>query len=781
MRYLPLLLLATTAFGASVDHAYYAPDRGTPYQWFEGAPGIQEFFTKDYRAAGYVYVYVRNDGKQPLKATSFLLDGKPLAELREAQQVVWWRLLPNPVPAGTLGEFMLRLREPLTKTCELTIGFKGGARLTTRVTPQPNPLRIATVGFTETGREVFVVAESLDGQARVLAKVLLDGSDVTAQCRLLAPKFIGDCSPVSLQLSKPLQLGSFHTYTVVTKSGERASVCLKTLDGFVPLGSYGYGTYDEYARNGVNSYANFSKASPGELDAQARLGMRGVSMLGAGVIEPYEVAHRGLYAHYIQDEPDCSDYGFDKLPHALRIGQMAMEMEQRVEYVRQRDPLRPSFLTVDLTYKPANYYIYAPIADVVNPDCYPLTIGKDASMVRESVETCRTAAAARPVTFTFSSTFEGWSDPVDLTKMRFPRPNFPLEQRVMMYYAIGAGARGLFNYIHCTETSGNHWSHGSTDWPELWNEVGVVYRELERVAPLLAVAHPTRLATSPHPKLWLRTLLCGEDAAVIVWVNDNYQQNRMGVRYEPLTDAKITLPDLPWLKGWKAYSVAQDAFTGLKVTGSQLTLPRADVAGLILLTPDARLVDSLAVRYTAKQRMTGTLLLDESRRQQAQKARRIEINRLIAGELGEFAVEGKGVSAYGMKLEQFWNPKNVPYNVFEFGASEATDEVVRGAEYTVQIPAERVGQPHLIYAFGGAYGPPCKLTVVGPGGQALLEKELRPPFAGELMVVNFTPAQAGEYVIKYLQPGKGEKGGRISGAIYVLPASKAFPPLPLAL
>ncbi|MEI6501116.1 MAG: hypothetical protein WCP21_08820, partial [Armatimonadota bacterium] len=278
---------------------------------------------------------------------------------------------------------------------------------------------------------------------------------------------------------------------------------------------------------------------------------------------------------------------------------------------------------------------------------------------------------------------------------------------------------------------------------------------------------------------WLRTLLCGEDAAVIVWVNDNYQQNRLGVRYEPLTNAKITLPDLAWLKGWKAYSVAQDSFVDLKVTGSQLTLPRADVAGLILLTPNAQLVETLAVRYTAKQRMTGTLLLDESRRQQAQKARRLEINRLIAGELGEFAVEGKGVNAYGMKLEQFWNPKNVPYNVFEFGASEATDEVVRGAEYTVQVPADRVGQPHLIYAFGGAYGPPCKFTVTGPGGQTLLEKELRLPFAGELMVVNFTPAQAGEHVLKYLQSGKGEKGGRISQTIYVLPASKAFPPLPL--
>lgn len=778
MRSILCLLLSAGAFGATIESAYYAPDRGAPYAWFEGAPGITEYFSKDYRAAGYLYVYVRHDGKRPLTATGFALDGKPLAELRQAQEVVWWRLLPNPLPAGTIGEFMLRLRQPLSAPAVLTLSLDDGTTLTATVGPEPNPLRLATLGFTATRQEVFLVAESLDAQPRQVARVLLDGAEVTRHCRLLAPGFIGDCSPVLLRLSKPLELGSFHTYTVVTKGGEQASCCLKTLDGFVPLGSYGYGTYEEYARNGCNSYANFSKCAAPDLDAMARLDLRGVSMLGSGIIEPYEVAHPGLYAHYIHDEPDCMDYTIEALPHPLRIGQMAMEMEKRVDYVRRHDPARPSFLTVDMTYKPANYYVYAPIADIVNPDCYSVTIGQDATQVREVVETCRSAAGPRPLTFTFSSTLEGPRDPEKFAALRFPRPNFPLEQRVMLYYAIGAGARGLFNYIHCTENSAARWSRGSSDWPELWNEIGVVYRELEAVSPLLALAHPTRLASSPAPKLWLRTLLCGEDAVLIVWVNDSYQQNRLGVRYQPLQDVKISLPDLPWLKRWQAYSVGEGSFTELQVSNRDIHLPRAEIAGLILVSAKAELPGTLTARYAAQRDATGRRLLEEWRRRQAEQARRLEINRLIPGELEAYAVEGKGISAYGMKLDLFWDPKSAPHNVFEFGAGEATDELERGAEYAVSIPAEQVGKAHLVFAFGGTWGQPAKFTVSSPAGQLLREQAVTAPFAGELLTLPFTPQQPGEHRITYLQAGRGGKGGRISQVIYVLPASAAFPPLP---
>lgn len=780
MRYLLGLLLATPVLAATADSAYYAPDRGVLYKWFEGAPEIQQFVEKDYRAAGYLYLYVRNGGTTPISPTRFTWNGTALDDLRAKHEVIWWRLLPRPLAPGVFGEVMVRLRNPLTEPGTLTVSFDDGTRVSASISPEPNRLRVATIGFNESRDRVFLVAESLDDADRQLARVLLDGRDVTAKCRLLAPGFIGGCSPVVLRLPKPLALGSYHTYTLVTKAGERASACVRTLDAFVPLGSYGYGTLEEYVRNGCNSYANFARSSEGLLDDMARLGMRGVSMIGDAPVQAYEVQHPGLYAHYLMDEPDCGDYfRATELPHPLRIGFLAPEIERRAQTVREGNPTRPSFLTIDLTYKPANYYIYGPIADILNPDCYPLSIGADATMVREVVETAVLAAGPRPVTFTFQGVMEGPRDPEKFAQKRFPRPNFALEQRVMLYYAIGAGARGLFNYIHCTENSPTNWSRGTGEFPDIWNEIGQVYRELEHVAPLLALSHPTKLARSQTNELWLRTLLCGEEAVLVVWVNDSYQQNRLGVRYQPLKDVCLQVPPLPWLGNWKPYAVGPERFTPLTRAGDEILLPRADVAGLVLLTAREGLVQELTARYDERQREIGAFLLAEWRRSLQRQATSLNLTRLITGELGAYAVRGQGRGVYGVKLDGYWNPFGAEYNVFEGGTEDREDTAERGATFAVSIPPAAAGERWVVYAYCGRWGPAAKLTVTGPDGQVLARREVEPSWDGELVVLGFTPRHAGEHHVTYVQAGPGARGLRIAETIYVLPERESFAPLPV--
>lgn len=774
MRTLALLLMTTVAMSTTLDSACYAPDRGTPYTWSEGAKPIKSFFKKDYRPAGYLYAYVRNDGDKPIQATSFELDGKPLQELRDAHQIIWWRLLPRPLPPEAMGEITVRLRNPLEAPCELTVAFSDDSRIAAKITPEANPLRIETIGFNEQRDRVFLVVESMDATPRELSQVLLDGADVTRTSRLLAPKFLRNASPVSIHVDEPLKLGSYHAYTVRAKSGETASCCIRTNDGWVPLGSYGHSTFDEFARNGCNGHNNFGRASKGQLDTHARLGMRQVSMLGDAPVADYEVAHPGLLAHCLMDEPDCRDYRVDDRPHRVRIGYHAMEMEKRAQNVRAGNPTKPSLLTLDLTYKPANYYIYGPIADITNPDCYPISAGRDMTEVREVVETARLGAGPRPLTFTYEGVMMGPRDPEEFDKKRFPRPNFPAEQRIMMYYAIGAGARGLFNYIHCTENSPTRWSRGSGEFPEVWNEIGQVYRELDLVAPVLALAHPTGLATSDDPKLWLRTLLCGEDSALIVYVNDTYEQKRMSVRYTPFENVTIKLPDIPWLRDATAYAVQADGFTNLATGDGGIRVPRIDVAGIILLTTDATLPDALTARHERRKERVGAALLGEWRLQLAAEAKQRTAFRLITGEFADFAVDGKGVLAYHSNTSGCWNPKNEKHNVFEFGQNERKEDQPRGAEFKVTIPQERAGKPHILYACCGTWGRLGVLTVADPEGNTLAEMRVSGSMGGRLCMLPFTPPQGGEYEVSFMQPGPGPKGGRISHVIYVVPESEVF-------
>lgn len=778
-----LLLAGTLPAGAMrLDLAYWAPDRGTPYRWFEGAKDLQSFFTEEYVAAGYLYLYVRNDSREPRTATEFALNGRSLEELRRELQVIWWRLLPTPLPPGGVGEVMVRLREPLTEAVRMRVGFDDGSAVEAAIAPPPPPLRIETVGFTAAMDQVFLVVDRLRNGPFQLARVWLDGKEVTARCRFLDPGFATGVSPLVLRLGKPLEYGSYHTYRVATTDGMAVACCVRTYDGWVPLGSYGYGTYEEYARNGCNGHNNFGRHGKGDLDTHAALGMRAVMILGDQPPPDFMVGHPGVFAYGPVDEPDVQDYfRGEELPSDRRIGFTAMEMERRLQLYRQADPHHLNILTLDLTYKPANYYIYGPLADVANPDCYPLSLGADATMVREVVETARYGAGPRPVTFTFQGCFEEPLDPAELAARRFPRPPFAGEERLMLYYAIGAGARGLFNYIHCSEkwSNGKVMSHGSGEYPDVWQAIGQVYRELDRVAPLLAQAHPTKLAGSPDPKLYLSTLLAGPEALLLVCLNEDYAQEAQAFRVRLRENLAIDVPALPWLVPQVAWRVTEAGFVPLKVRceprRTRLILDRLEVAELLLVAADPKIIQPLQDRYEARQRDVGAGLLTLWRRRQAEEAAILNARRRLEGEFADCMVLGRGIEAYGIQEPGLWNPQQEEYWGLEFGQNEEREDRERGAEWTVTVPAERAGQEHGIFATGGAWGQPAVFVVTDPQGREVLRQEVQARFSGELLTLKVTFPTAGDYTLRFLQGGPGPKGGRIARAIYVVPAERNPP------
>lgn len=783
-----MLAAGVPASAARLEVAYWAPDRGTPYQWFETAKEIQSSFTRGYTASGYVVLFVRNDGRTPLTARDLAWNGRPFEELRKELTLIWWRLLPDAIAPGGVGEVLIRPRAPLREPAAVRVRFGDGSAVQARVGPQPAPVRIETIGFTPRMDEVFLVVERLDRTPQRLARVWLDGQDVTDRCRFLDRAFSTGISPVVFKPPKPLRYGSYHTYRVGTAAGASAGCCVRTYDGWVPLGSYGYGTYDEYARNGANGHNNFGRHSKGELDTQALLGMRAVMILGDSPPAPEIRGHAGIFAYGPVDEPDCQDYfRAEGIPHDKRIGYHAMEMARRFQLYRTADPHHLGILTLDLTYKPANYYVYAPLPDVVNPDCYPLTIGQNATMVREVVETARYAAGPRPVTFTFQGGFEERLNPQERARMRFPRPPFAGEVRWMLYYAIGAGARGLYNYIHCTERSEGLISHGSSEYPDVWHAIGRVYRELERVAPLIALAHPTRLAKPDQEKVWVSTLVAGADALLLVVVNEDTVQEAHAFRVRPRRNLRVSLPALPWIAPKVAWQVREDRFAPLPLdpgpsrgagpgTGAvSVRLDRVDVAELILVAADPRVARSLEARVRERERALGAGLLALWRQQQAREGSLVDARRRITSEFGDCVVLGRGIDAYGVQNQHHWNPADEPYSGLEFGQNEPGPDHERGAEWTIHVSPEQAGRKHIIYAIGGVWGQPARFILVAPGGSATVLREVTGGLPGQLVALPVTFPAAGDYVLRFLQGGPGPKGGSIARAIYVVPADRNPP------
>ncbi len=588
----------------TVETAFFRADRVTDYEWFEGAPDIPR---NRYPGGGMAEVYLRNSSSQPVRVARLRVDGRDLMQLGKGEDIVWWRLRPNPLPANAFGELVIRFRSIPAKPIRIEVQLQDGDGITVRVPVTPPVARLESLSFGEDGRQLFVYLECTGGgdPPKRVRKVYLDGSDITRRARVLSRNFWQGLCPIVLHLPQPLSPGSFHYLRIDTTAGTIGSV-FRARDGFFLLASYGYVTPEEYATNDVNLYVSFSGLDKQQLDNLWHHQVTAISMVaGDGKPRADNIGHPALWAYYLTDEPDVQDYYEQGLPADRRVGAKAMEMVRRDEACYQADPRALTFLTVDLTYKPANWYIYARIADVHNTDPYALLVGWNLHQVYEVAETARLASAPTPTVITYQAM---WIEPIGKpSDAKYPRMPTPEEVRIMMHYALAAGAKGLISYIHCTERVGEQMFWGAKDYPEVWAVIGKTYREVKTVAPILAHAQPAAMVTSQADGLFVKALVAPE-AVFLVCINERGKSLPHRYVSQSLPAGMVEVLTPPWLPLRRAYLVGEGTFTslpcGVKGERTRLQLPEIETACMVLLTRDDSLTKRLAAAYLATRART---------------------------------------------------------------------------------------------------------------------------------------------------------------------------------
>jgi len=760
--------LRPVAAVVEIDCTYYHVDIGGQYEWTEAAAGLADFAKTD-RRAGLLKVYVHNDSATPVPVEGVALNGVPLADLREndRHEVIWWRTWPSPVPAGGYAEVTVRLRYPLESDGVLTLQA-GDQTLEATVPSQPPLFRIETIGWTDRERQVTIIAQQIRPEPAHIEKVFLDGVDVTDRAAVLAPDFFHGICPIILKLEQPLEVGSFHTYKLVAADGQTVACTLRTLDEFMRLGMYGASNLEENVKLGINEATHFGPQGCRTLDEYALYGLR--SAFHIGETPPSEVrGHPAVYAYLLKDEPDGWDYGAEEWPMDMRIGYHGPDIVRCTQQCVEADPVKPVMVTVDLTFKPANYYVYSQIPDIVASDCYPLTIGKPLAWVRETIEACRKAAGPRRVA---SIPQVNWEDRGP--EMKYKRPPFPREVWIQYLYALGAGARGFSGYEYYTEA--NH--HGAREYPEIMNAIGETFRRFQLVAPLILQAHPTDIATCGDENVWLKTLVCGRDALLLVVVSNDYESLPEDFVHQPKQQVEIRLPTIPWLRPAQVSQVDDGAFSSLplKVSdeGTRIVLSELDTGQVILVAGEPGLPAQLLGRYRRYQTKTGLAIQCAYQHNQRQTAEAETLERYIVGRYAQCAVSGPTpLNAYGMETSHFWNPTDTKYNGIEWW----TEATPRGGEWKVTISENQAGVEHTVYFqmanwWSGGY---LRVEVAAADGSLVLAAD-RPIWQGPIPYFKVTFLAAGDYTIRILHAGEGKPGGRLSESIFVVPQTAG--PLP---
>lgn len=757
----------------SVDCAYFHVDTGGAYSWTEATPGLADFAVAG-RRSGTLKVYVRNHGKQPVAVEARELNGTGLEVLRtsERHEVIWWRTWPDPVPAGGISEVSVRLRYPLEEDAFLTLET-GSETLPVTVPAVPPPFRIETVAWADGGRRVTLVARQFGPAPVRISRVLVDGADVTRRARIPAPEFSHGICPIEIVLPAAQAIGSFHTYQLAAADGAAAACTLRTLDEFLRLGMYGASDLDANVRLGINCAGYFRALDRAALDRCAAYGQRAAFHIGP-VPAPEVRGHPAVHAYILHDEPDCWDYSAGKWPPPMRIGYHAPQIVADARRCVEADPARPIQVTLDLTFKPANYFVYAQIPDIVTPDCYPLNIGASLAMVRETTAVCRQAAGPRRVEAVPQVDFEDRKK----EEMKFRRAPFGREVIIQYLYALGAGARGFSGWEWFDEDSDFARYYGAPNFPDVLDALGQTYRRFKLLQPLILKAHPAPIAACGDAKVWLQTLVCGLDALLLVAVNDDYQSLPTDFLHTPRGATTLTVPNLPWLRAGYAGLVGDGLVTPLPLApdgdGCRVTLPGLDTGALVLIASDAQLADRLVQGYLHSQAQAALHLLRGARLDQARQAEEETAKRHIMGRYSSYMAEvAKPLAAYRVAEESFMNPLQAEYPALEWW----TEQTPRGGEWNVTIPAERAGMAHRLYFQMARWwgGGRLRIEAADTDGKVIVGLD-QPVWEGPIPNVKITFPAAGDYAVRILQVGEGKPGGRLNRCLYLVPANAA--PLP---
>ena len=598
-----------------------------------------------------VHVYLRNDSASPVTIDDVTLAGfnlkkvlrskiqgshppmrsiyffwnNPPPEILKAGEPVWFKADPARILPGGVAQVVVRLRfVPVTRPVSIGVVTSAGT-VSASVPVDPDPPRLASVGFSPDLTQVYLHWRRAGGAAP--ARILLDGEDVTSRAVTVDDPALEFGASV-LHLPEPLAPMSYHLFQGVYADGRVASGSLRAW-----VNPYLYGTWgamptddgalaaarawiDAAADHGVNALVmNISSGGLADLLGRAD-GRRYAEEHGYGFVfdapNTWSIPNPRMW--FLDDEPDdeetrlnCGEKFALPCGGGHNVGVLAMSLLEQGENLRRSYPLAPTTINMDGSYKPANYFTYGQLADVLMVDSYyqrrlsdtywknpqHIPLYEQATVIYATSLAVTTAAEPNPTHVILYSNQQTQPD----TGRTWPFPTAE-SKRIEVYYALAGGAKGMA-YWWFRSPSGL--GEGGPGAPALWREIGLLGNEIKTVAPLLVTSHPVALGAQGSDGVWVRSLAVGIDTLMLLVVNDQYTNDPAGTHVTPVGGASVTATLPAWMASASAFEITAGGLREVNATVDgrriQLDLGRLDLTRMIVLTTNPQLRGSLQARY----------------------------------------------------------------------------------------------------------------------------------------------------------------------------------------
>ena len=573
---------------------------------------------------GHYLIAIRNTGKTPMEVTDIRLDEvsvvdglktqgdlkaasiwhgeditKPSAQtqtLRDAGEPIWYKIRPASIDPGALGFILIRTRLVPGHPVEVRVIDNKDTAYTAVVVPEEPMARIAYVGFGASCERMTVFVRKLTPEDLTLDKVYLDEVDFTAQCKFVSQDFWNDLGILTVDLDTPLKEGSHHLLRLTTKQRVEIADMVRAKKDFFPVGVYGWSSkgatavermYDFY-RSLKAHHFNTGLVFVWPKDSAMRNSVEGRELARRNDIMLLDADDKHWY---VRDEIDIWEgVHLDNFPESKRLGCMAQT--DVIDFMKGKiseDAAALGWLQLDGWGHPANYFIHAKGADIASSGDYAGQGAKQPIAVYDAVNALRWAAM--PGGFN-TLIYAAWEHSIGVP--RFPTPQ---EEKMMAYYCLASGGKGLCYYTYDDSKPGGSGDHGVEANPTLLETVGRINLTVHTIMPLLLQAYPCKNIVRRHSVdtetdsdvLWHRTLLCEDGTVLLILVNHNFNSEAKGFSSKPLNDVRLELQLPPWGHHEAALAVDGDGIRELEFSTDRgdhsmnLYLPELKTAELIVI------------------------------------------------------------------------------------------------------------------------------------------------------------------------------------------------------
>lgn len=643
-----LLLLSGTFAAAALEvlDAVYHPDRMLPeWNYFYSSSYRPGDVVPDRVQGGHIYVYLYNNGTGSVTVSDFTINGMGLVAglkcytdktyrcdlyacsvyypyvkqtLVDAGEPVWWRVEPSTIPAGGVGEVVVRMRRTVAGT--LACGVVAGSTipLSIPVSATDGP-RVMDHFYDAGGGKLYLyVRHPVSG--KIPTAVYVDQTNVTSNCTFAADPNL-DVVAIRVSPSPSLARGTYHVFRAVYDDGTKASFGLRVYSDGFKYGTWGcpdLPTWDAkraHLLDLVRHSVNLLTMGTGDLSDFLKDAEGKAIMDQYGIKKSHEdkTADR-LYSIFTCDEPDCGEPNVADSVAPNKPGSLAQCMIHTIrDNYRGSYAIYPTTVNIDGTNQPYAWYNWGQVADHFQHDGYWIVRLRDAYASQPwripffSKCTWRYASAA-----TAKAACEPRRLQIIIDFFRNQRDGAvfrwatPAEQHIMAYYSIAAGAKEI-SYWWLTEIGDStDGSNGLTEEPgsqALWREVGLIGAELGTVGSLIVNSSPVQLPITAPGRLWTRALISGTDTIMLVCTNDDYVSDDAGAVLRPIHNVNVSFNLPGWLSS--PTDVFEVDYRGVRDVSRSITdgrismnLGRVDVARLLIVTKDGTLKSSLQSLYS---------------------------------------------------------------------------------------------------------------------------------------------------------------------------------------